>query len=136
MGVFEDLKNTKISDTVFYLMFILALVAPGTAYALCFHFDIFKELDSWKAFLMVISISAPLIVSAALFTSFGNIGYFAEEDGLKTLVFLSSSSALLSGYGSLCIGSVGGWDFTYTALWAIAGASVSGLIFGLSSRIG
>lgn len=135
MSFFEDLKNTKVTDTAFYLMFILALIAPGTAYSMIFYLEVFKELDSWKALLMVISISAPLFVITTATTYITNHKYFEGEDGLKILGFYSCLNVLSSPYVVLVIAIDQNWSFFLTSAAAFLTCMVGGAVLGGASRI-
>ncbi|WP_323149391.1 hypothetical protein [Pseudomonas oryzihabitans] len=135
MGIFEDLKNTKITDTAFYLMFVLSLVAPGTAYSMVFHMEVFKELDSWKALLMVVSMGGPLFVLTTSMTYITNHNYFDDDIGLKILGFYSCLNLSATPYAVLFIAVVQHWDFLLTSMVAIAACIVVGAILGGATRI-
>ncbi|MDQ7915526.1 hypothetical protein RCF34_20660 [Pseudomonas sp. 102515] len=135
MSFFEDLKNTKVTDAAFYLMFILALIAPGTAYAMVFHLEVFKELDSWKAILMVVAIGAPLFVITTATTYITNHRYFEGEDGLKILGFYSCLNVLSSPYVVLVLAVDQKWSFLLTSAVAFLACMVGGAVIGGASRI-
>ncbi|WP_263259339.1 hypothetical protein [Pseudomonas oryzihabitans] len=134
MSFFEDLKNTKVTDTAFYLVFVLALIAPGTAYSLYFHLEVFKDLDSWKAVFMVISISAPLLLMAMLSALAGNMNFFLVEEEFKALGFVSCMAELFAAYLALGLAAIKHWDFLFTTVVAFPLAIVMGVIMGISSR--
>lgn len=131
MSFFEELRNTKISDAAFYLIFILAEMAPGTSFAMYFFLDIFKSLDTWKALFMIIAISSPLTVVAILFAFIGNVKAPVDEKGLKTLTFFSCIASLTSSYLALLLGYMAHWEFDLTAMIALLGAMFSSYLFGL-----
>lgn len=134
MSIIEDLRNTEITDNAFYLFFVLALTAPGTAYALYFYFDVFKELDSWKAFFMIVAISAPPLVTSTLSMLMANPGYFVSKREFKLLGFVSSLIAFMAGYLTLAYAVLKHWDFMFTSLVAVAAALALGVLAGIFSR--
>lgn len=134
MSIFDDLKSTKVTDTAFYLMFILALIAPGAAYAMVFHMEVFKELDSWKALFMILSISALLLVVATMVVYLSNSDEYEGDEGMKNLGFRAFLTVLTGSYGSLGISYQQGWGFIGVALAAIIGVAITSLMAGLSAR--
>ncbi len=134
MSLINDLKNTKVSDAAFYLIFILAILAPGTSYAMYFFLDIFKELDTWKVIFMIIAISSPLIVVAILFAFICNGQAFFSEELLKPLIFFCCFAVLSSSYLSLVLESIFHWGFDLTASVAVLGTIILSVLAGLSSR--
>ncbi|WP_153015317.1 hypothetical protein [Pseudomonas sp. HUK17] len=135
MSIFEDLKNTKITDTAFYLMFVLTLLAPGTAYSMVFHMEVFTELDSWKVLLMVIAMGAPLFVVTTAVTYMTNHSYFEGEDGLRILGFYSCLNVLVTPYVVLMIAVDQGFSFFATSIAAFASCVIGGAVLGGASRI-
>ncbi len=134
MSFFEELRSTKVSDTAFYLIFILAQIAPGTSYAMYFFLEIFKELDTWKALFMIVAFSSPLMILAVFFTFLGNMQAFLDEERLKPLSFLSFFAALASSYLTLMVGSTLHWGFELTASVAAMGTMLLSLLLGFCSR--
>lgn len=134
MSIIEDLRNTEITDTAFYLFFVLALTAPGTAYALYFYLDVFKELDSWKAFFMIVAISAPPLVIATLSMLMANLDYFVSRREFKLLGFVSSLVAIMADYLTLAYAVLKHWDFMFTSLVAVSAALALGILAGVCSR--
>lgn len=136
MSIINDLKNTKVSDTAFYLMFVLAILAPGTSYAMYFFLEIFKELDTWKVIFMIIAISSPLILVAILFAFICDGEAFFSEERLKPLVFFCCFAVLSSSYVALVLDSIFHWGFDLTASVAVLGTIILSSVTGLSSRYG
>lgn len=134
MSFFEDLKNTKVSDVAFYLIFVMAQIAPGTSYAMYFFLDIFKELDGWKAVFMIIAFSSPMTFLAILFTYLGNMQGFSYEERLKPMAFYSCIVAVSSSYLALMVSSTLNWGFELTAGVAAMGIMVLSFIAGFCSR--
>jgi len=135
MSFFEALKNTKVTDSAFYIIFVMALMGPGTAYAMVFFEDIFKELDSWKSIFMIVSISAPLLVASTLTVYISNADHYEGDEGMKLLGFQSFLAMLTGSYGSLGISYMQKWDFLGSALVAFGLVFVLSALSGLSTRL-